>query len=222
MVLPETVALVRTERSLGTEAATARSQCYQLLSRAFAFPEPDFFAAVKEGRWLAEGAAMFSSLPYPLRLPAGFRLLPNVDYDAFQTEYIRLFEVGPRGWPPCPLYSGHYSRDRLRVMEELVRFFNFFGLRLCSGRMPDHLTVELEFMHYLTYKEVASESAADADSYRQAQRDFLDRHLANWLPALEGNLRRQKPLPFYKTLVGLTTRFVVRDRSYLGRLDLGN
>ena len=107
-------------------------------------------------------------------------------------------------------------------MEELVRFYNFFGLRLSPGLMPDHITVELEFMHYLAFKESeASESGGDVESYRRAERDFLDRQLANWLPRLQASLRSQRPLPFYRALGSLAARLVEYDRRHVGRLLRG-
>ncbi len=128
--------------------------------------------------------------------------------------------MGNRGRASCPLYSGHYTADRLRAMEELVRFYNFFGLRLAPGLMPDHLVVELEFMHYLAFKE--AEAGGDAASFRRAQRDFLERHLTNWLPRLSATLKAERPVPFYRSLVGLTNRFLAADRAHLiGALNGG-
>ncbi len=103
-------------------------------------------------------------------------------------------------------------------MEELVRFYNFFGLHLSPGLMPDHVTVELEFMHYLAFKEAeARKSDGDVDSYLRAQRDFVQRHLANWWPLLAAAVKRQRPMPFYRALVALLERFLDAERTYLGK-----
>ena len=197
-----------------------RSDLYALLSRSFAFPAPEFHREVIEGRWLESASSLLATLPYRLQPGAAGAWGGPSDYDRFQSEFIRLFEVGARGSAPCALYGGHYARDRLRTMEELVRFYNFFGLRLSPGLMPDHITVELEFMHYLAFKETeAGRSGDDVESYLRAQKDFLDRHLGSWLPALQAAMRAQRPLPFYRALVRLAARFVECDRRYLGRPD---
>src|SRR4030065_69651 len=79
--------------------------------------------------------------------------------------------VGPAGEPPGSLVAGHHERDRLRVMEELVRFYDFFGLGLAPGTMPDHLTAELDFMHFLTFREAeAVREGGDRESYLRAER----------------------------------------------------
>jgi DMSO reductase family type II enzyme chaperone len=198
-------------------AASARSSFYAHLARTLAFPQSEFHAEIREGRWLETQAAKRAALPYRLSRGAtrGWRV--PADYDGFQSEYIRLFEVGARGASTCPLHAGHYSNDRLRAMEELVRFYNFFGLRLSPGLMPDHVTVELEFMHFLAFKEAeARKSDGDVDSYLRAQRDFVQRHLANWWPILAAAVKQQRPLPFYRALVALLARFIDAEGKYLG------
>jgi len=199
-------------------AAEARSRFYAHLSRAFAFPQPEFHREVVEGRWLAEGAELMRALPARFAAGAASSWRAPAAYDDFQSEFIRLFEVGARGSAACPLFSGQYSRDRLHAMEELVRFYNFFGLRISPGTMPDHVTVELEFMHFLAFKEAeAREEGGDAGSYVRAQRDFLQRRLANWWPLLAAAVKQQRPLPFHRSLVALAGRFFDAERTYLHR-----
>jgi len=137
------------------------------------------------------------------------------DFDTFQSEYIRLFEVGRRGGAPCPLYGGHYSSDRLRTLESLIRFYNFFGLQTHEGLMPDHVSVELEFMQYLAEKEADATDQRQRASLRRAQSDFLDTHLNAWWPQLVERVRRQRTMPFYRSLAELTLRFLKADRKYL-------
>lgn len=199
----------------GANQAAARSNFYAHLARAFAFPGRAFHAEVSAGSWQDEQAALVAALPRRLTAGRGSWRAPD-DYDRFQSEYIRLFEVGPRGAASTPLYGGHYTRDRLRTMEELVRFYNFFGLRLSPGLMPDHVTVELEFMHFLAFKESeARASGEDVSSYLRAQRDFLRRQLGAWWPILTAALKRHRPLPFYRSLVALLVRFIEAERVYL-------
>jgi DMSO reductase family type II enzyme chaperone len=202
----------------GSTAASARSSFYAHLSRAFAFPQPEFHTDIRKGRWLETQAANIAALPYRLSGGAASGWRAPADYDSFQTEYIRLFEVGARGASSCPLHAGHHTSDRLRAMEELVRFYNFFGLRLSPGLMPDHVTVELEFMHFLAFKEAeARNTGGDVDSYLRAQSDFVQRQLANWWPALVAAVKQQRPLPFYRALVALLARVLDAERTYLSR-----
>jgi DMSO reductase family type II enzyme chaperone len=181
----------------------ARADTYCALARAFTFPDEDFFQEIVTGEWVHATGEAIDRLPYCL-LFAQDRWRPPTDYESFQSEYIRLFEVGGRRGPPCPLHSGHYARDRLQTLQEIVRFYTFFGLRTRTGFMPDHAAVELEFMSSLAAPENGSHNET---SRRRAQRDFLARHL-NWLPELAALVRAQRPLEFYGSLVTLTERFI--------------
>jgi DMSO reductase family type II enzyme chaperone len=209
----------------------ARSRLYQLLAAAFTVPDRDFYRAAQSGLFVGELARNAAYLPYPLPLaedPATRQGLEQGDSSQkeLQAEYIGLFDVGMPG-PPCPLYAGEYQKSRRGVMEELVRFYNHFGVRLSdrTREMPDHLTAELEFMHFLTFREVtALHFQQPRDSYLRAERDFLARHLCAWLPLLRERLERLQPSTrrptwaFYAALVRFTEAFTSGDRAYLEAL----
>lgn len=97
-----------------------------------------------------------------------------------------------------------------------MRFYNYFGLRITPGLMPDHVTVELEFMHYLAHREAeARQGGGDTDSYLRAQRDFLERHLNGWWPLALAAAQRHRPQRFYRSLMTLILRLVSAERRYL-------
>jgi DMSO reductase family type II enzyme chaperone len=197
--------------------AAARSRMYQLLALAFAFPDEDFFAAVRDGSFAAAIASVLPALPYDLSAAATLAMAGAGDsYGDFESEYIRLFDVGAAG-PPCPLYGGEYVGDRMKVMEDATRFYNFFGLRLAPQirELPDHITTELEFLHYLTFREVeVGQHGLDASALLRAERDFLGRHLCKWLPKLQQRLAKQTTLPFFPALVRFAGAFAEADRRY--------
>lgn len=203
----------------------ARSRMYRLLASAFAFPEEPFHRGVVSGELLSEVLEIAAGLPYALPLSEGEALRTALaggaaDYVEFQSEYIRLFDVGvPR--PPCPLYGGLHMGSRRAVMEEVTRFYNHFGLSLGgeSRELPDHVTTELEFMHFLTFQEVtALEGGQDIAPYLRAQRDFLQRHLARWVPLVRVQAEQQGAAPFFLGLLGLAEAFLQADLSYVASL----
>jgi len=209
--------------------AAARSRLYDLLAHAFAVPDPAFYEAVREGAFAAQVSDNVVRLPYAFALADGEaarqQLGEVAGHQELQSEYIRLFDVGtPR--PPCPLYGGEYKKGgRKGTMEELIRFYNYFGLRPSprSRDMPDHVTIELEFMHFLTFREVtALHHQQDRTSYLRAERDFLERHLCAWVPRLVERLRRQQPHPFYAALSRLAEAFLAADLRYLEGLLQAN
>lgn len=200
-------------------AGAARSGLYRLLSQSCLFPSPEFHAAVADGSLRDALLAELAALPYQVPVEAQALADAPADYQEFQSEFIRLFEVGV-GSPPCPLYGGLYLGGRRNVMEECTRFYNFFGLSSggTSRELPDHLSVELEFMHYLAFQEVAAlQEDGDADSYRRAQRDFLARQLAPWTPRLVERLHTVEAAAFYRALGELIASFARLDVVYLGQ-----
>jgi len=201
-------------------AAAARSSLYRRLAEAFAFPTPGLVEAVASRRFLVELLSEGPNLPFDLVLEAEAQTAladAGLTHEGLQQEYIRLFEVGP-GNPPCPLYEGSHRSGRLKIMEELVRFYEHFGLRPESGDQPDHLCAEMEFMHYLAFKEAAAlSSGGPTAAFVLGQRDFLARHPCRWLPRLRRRLEGLQPPPFYRALTCVADEFAARDLMALKR-----
>lgn len=205
--------------------AAVRSELYRLLARSFRFPTVEFFDAVRSGQYSETLGAVLSAAPFTHRegkVEAAQVWLAGVrgEFDQLCAEYIRLFEVGAgSGKPPCPLFGGEYARrPRLDVMEELVRFYGFFDLALSDSdrELPDHISVELEFVHYLAFREShALETGGNACTFRRAQADFIERHPGTWLQLLRERLESQAPLPFFRGLVTLTSEVMGADLEYL-------
>jgi DMSO reductase family type II enzyme chaperone len=199
------------------QGAASRSRVYQLLAAAFVFPDEEWYAALVDGTFATAVDEARRALPYSLgNVETPGAQPPGSTYIDFQSEYVRLFDVGAAG-PPCPLYGGSYLGDRMKVMEEAIRFYNYFQLKLSSTQreLPDHITTELEFLHYLTFREAeARQGGADPSSLLRAERDFLARHLCKWVPRMQARLAKQKTDPFFPTLVHFAASFFEADRAY--------
>lgn len=199
------------------QAASARSRLYLLLACVFAFPDEEIHESIRDGSLACSIEQLCAQLPYRFAA-ADLSALESADqpYADFESEYIRLFDVGAAG-PPCPLYGGVYIGDRMKVMEDAVRFYNFFGLHLSPEmrELPDHVTTELEFLHYLTFREAgARENGEDPSSLLRAERDFLARHLCRWVPRMQERLAKQDTCLFYKGLVEFAAAFFESDQRY--------
>jgi DMSO reductase family type II enzyme chaperone len=106
----------------------------------------------------------------------------------------------------------------MKTMEEAVRFYNHFGLTL-SGEpreLPDHLSTQLEFLHYLAYREAeALQTGVDAGPYQRAQRDFIARHPGAWIPKLCQRLTKQNAPVYYRALLGSLADLLAWDAARL-------
>lgn len=200
--------------------AMARSAVYQLLSRVF------FYPGEVEVPPLAELAAEFrrrlaalSCDQNELQALAGeLNDLPWMT-EADQREVFTSLFDNCRGRSAVSLYEKEYGNgDAKAVWEEVVRFYEHFGLNFdvrVSHDWPDHIGTELEFMHYLTYLEAVAEDGKEI--YRQAQGDFLVRHLARWAPRFAMQLGRGSEIEPYGIFASIVAAFIKEEMLYLDR-----
>jgi DMSO reductase family type II enzyme chaperone len=196
----------------------ARSRAYGLFMAAFDYPVGEACELIRSGELAAGFRDTLTAIDPALAVDPDDGALADVgDDDALAIEYTRLFDAGAGG-PPCPLYGGVYGGARMKAMEEAVRFYNHFGLKLSESprELPDHLSTELEFMHYLTYRETeALQQGDDPGPYQRAQRDFLQRNLLGWIRQLHARLEKQEAMRFFSTAVGALVRFIEHEHGYL-------
>jgi DMSO reductase family type II enzyme chaperone len=117
---------------------------------------------------------------------------PGLQQEELEAEFLAAFEVG-RNKPPVPLFEGLNRTDQGRegILEDVQRFYEFFDAKPneTDREYPDHLSTELEFLAWLCMREQAAEQqGGDADSFRRAAKDFLDRHVAAWVPEFRQRL----------------------------------
>ncbi len=158
-----------------------------------------------------------SALALPYELPGLEDLLEDwraTDIDSLKREYSGLFEVGSQG-PPVPIREDLHRNQPAGVREDIVRFYEFFGYGLAEkfAWSPDHLSIELEFMHFLCYREaeLCAAEYGDALSFQLAQSDFSERHLVNWVSELAERVNNQNPGCLYAKLLAAMSEFLVKD-----------
>ncbi len=196
--------------------ASARSRAFGLLAGALGYPEGSLLDDIREGRLADALAKTLDVLDPPLAEALDLDALRDgLDADELAIEYTRLFDVGTSG-PPCPLHGGLWSQERMKNMEEVLRFYNHFGLSLDQSRheLPDHLGTELEFLHYLAFREAEGlQAELDVGSYRRAQRDFIKRHPGRWVPQLRAKLEAHTPPRFFAELFRMLEQLLAHEHA---------
>jgi len=187
--------------------APQRALCYAAFSELTASPHDVEAQAAVRSRLAAAGALL---PPVVLALLEEFIA---ADPEELKAEYSGLFEVGSQG-PPAPIREDLLTGQKAGTREDLVRFYDFFGYRLDErfAWAPDHLSVELEFMHFLCYHEASD--AGERLSWQLAQADFAPRHLANWVPALAAGVERLAPGAFYSRVLAALADYVASDLAW--------
>ncbi len=88
--------------------------------------------------------------------------------------------------------------------------------------LPDHISVENEFMAHLTGLEAQAWQCGNSEkavNLQRRQREFLDQHLGRWLEAFSKKVRQLAQLPFYSEMANLARDFVVIDQLELREID---
>jgi DMSO reductase family type II enzyme chaperone len=137
----------------------------------------------------------------------------SADLQQLRSEYSGLFEVGSAG-PPVPIREDLQTGQRSGTREDVVRFYDYFGYVLDEkfAWQPDHLSLQLEFMHYLCFRE--SEQGAEVLSYQLAQLDFAERHLVSWVPRFAAQVETHAPGSLYARVVAALREFLVEDFAW--------
>jgi TorA maturation chaperone TorD len=142
------------------------------------------------------------------------------DYSSYESAYIALFEVGVPE-PPVPLLESANSPRQVPqdIVLECVNFYDVLGLRPSGSVFPsDHLVTQLEFLAAARYlREQANDSNKEA-SLRRLERDFIGRHLLNWLPVAQENLEKANP-PLFLMLLRSLTAYLNQQSVSLGAID---
>lgn len=201
------------------ELAAARSRAYAAFTTCFEYPDAERYEIVRSGALAETLRDVLAAVDPLLAEGESWKTLAEAgaNEDDLAVEFTRLFDVGASG-PPCPLYGGLYGGARMKTMEEVVRFYNHFGLTLSESprELPDHITTQLEFLHYLCFREAeAIGQGGDPSPFRCAQRDFVIRHPGSWVPKLRARLEDAEPMPFFAELVRRLERFLACERERL-------
>lgn len=206
------------------ESAMARSRVYALFAKGFRYPDKENFPQLAGGTYVEAIAGALNMCA--AESADGFQkkmvgLLAATSRQDLEAAYISAFETNMPE-PSVSLYEGshHLQGNKPGLLLELKSFYRAFGLTISDSEndLEDALTAELEFMQFLTAKQAqAEEGALDKAPYIRAQRDFLQRHLAAWLPALEVEAEGKLKHPFYRALTALANDFVAFDVNALER-----
>ena len=190
--------------------AKSRSDVYGLLSTVFR--EEPTEALISELR-----GPRFSGAFSEMGVDLGERFYNEPESEVAEQlafEFTRLF-IGPG-----PHISAHESIF-VEVDEgvgglwgeqtvAVKKFIETTGLSYDPGftGIPDHVSVELEFMRKLTAWEAEKWTEGDkqnAEYCLSVQRMFLEEHLLRWLPRFCDAVMAKAEMPFYRAMAELTS-----------------
>ena len=227
------------------DRALCRSKLYLLVSWGYLYPEDDeFLDYLQSGEFVEDGRAALEGLRKELknvggqeaedRLKAVAAHFDSIDewissegenwnIQDLRDEHRRVFSNVIA--LDCPPYETLFGNDHVfgqsYVMGDIAGFYSAFGLQLSPDihERLDHLSVELEFMHYLSYKEsyaILHDGAEKLKTVIEAEKKFVKEHIGRWVPLFSGMLKRKADYGFYKILADFTTDWMAFDIAFLG------
>ena len=149
---------------------------------------------------------------------SGKNILKADSIEDLTVEHARLF-VGPYSLLAPPYGSIYMEPDR-RIMGnstmDVIKRYQQSGLAMAEDfkDAPDHIAAELEFMHFLIYKEIeATNEGDDRKVYTNliSQQSFLTDHLGAWVSEFVGKVMEHANTTFYQNLARATDTFIKDD-----------
>ena len=231
--------------SPSVERALSRSKLYLLLSWSYLYPEDDeFLDYLQSGEFVEDGRAALESLSGALENEVGEEAKEhlsaisehldsleswassegiNWDIQDLRDEHRRVFSNVIA--LDCPPYETLFGNDHVfgqsYVMGDISGFYTAFGLQLAQDihERLDHLSVELEFLHFLAYKEsyaLCHDGPEKVKTVLEAEKKFVKEHIGRWVPLFSGMLKKKADYGLYKIIADITTEWVAFDVALLG------
>ena len=204
------------DRASRVETATARSQAYRLLASVFrAEPSRVFIDELRGPRFAGALATLDVDFGRDFEKASSEALCEELGI-----EFTRLF-MGP-GEHISPHESifvevdGEVGGLYGAITVKVKKFIETTGLIYDDAftGLPDHVSVELEFMGKLG--EFESEKWADGDGEGaryclSVQKMFAEEHLLRWVPQFCEQVIARADLPFYREMARITNEFLDFD-----------
>lgn len=193
---------------MSVENAIRRAQVYGFLTDVFLYPKENW----------SEDLPIFREILLALGIEAASLNGGSPDLGVLQTIYRNTF-----GATGSLCYETEYGLPHeYRMSQELADisgFYRAFGFK-AGGEIherPDHIAVELEFMHVLALKEayaLQNGVTEHVEVCREAQGKFLADHLGKWIHLFAKSLEHQGLQP-YTRIAALAVEVVQQDARRL-------
>lgn len=205
--------------------ACARSQVYGFLALGFGYPDAARLDQLRrQGKRLEKSLA---TLGETVGLEAARRIITLLA--ALTLSELLEAHVGCFGHAiskECPPYEAEYGQSHIfqmtQTLADIAGFYRAFGLQTAPNLCErlDHVSVELEFMHFLCLKEghaVEKRHGAERIAQcREAQAKFLREHLGRWALGFARRVQNEATGCLYERLCELLHAFVIRELAALG------
>ncbi len=242
VIPPQAVAV---KDSPAVERALNRSKMYLLFSWSLLYPEDEeFLDYLQCGEFVEDGRAALEGMKAALDGLGGERAKQKIASLQKQFDQIeKLVSAECVNWQltdlqsehrrvftnvitlDCPPYETLFGNDHVfaqsHVMGDIAGFYKAFGVELSKDihERLDHLSVEFEFMHFLTYKESYSrchDGIEKTDIVVEAQKKFVKNHIGRWVPLFCRMLAKKADSGLFKLIADSMSDWMDFEVAFLG------
>lgn len=206
----------------------ARGRTYNILSRSLSYPwnrkffrpktllEPLDICLLEDGDWTRVKAVVSGLGKY----------FPKMAVKQAQAEFVRVF--GHAVSQECPPYEMQYGTEggvqsQTDILIQVGGFYETFGFEMpkIRGReRVDHISVELEFMSYMCFREAyAIENDHDERKIailRTGLKKFMRNHVGRWTPLFCLFASRKAERGLYRDIIELLSIFIKNEVDLMG------
>jgi TorA maturation chaperone TorD len=228
------------------ELALSRSKLYLLLSWGFLYPEEEeFYNYLQEGEFVEDGLAAIETLEKSLDATKATGKIRDLiapmkkfldqiadweqenfktwEFSDLQDEHRRVFSnVISLDAPPYEtLFGNEHVFQQSHTMGDIAGYYKAFGLELAEvvHERLDHLSVELEFLHFLAYKEsyaLCHDGEEKLQIVVDAEKKFVRDHVGRWAPLFADMASKKAQRGFFMLLCELSKAYLKFECAYLG------
>lgn len=200
------------------EMPLIRSHTYKLFSLAFLRPDKELKELLRKGEFQLSIEDTFKRFNITSHIPyISDEMIENLE----DTYYTVFGHSTPKEYPP---YETEYGVSHVfmqsQELADINGFYKAFGLDLSKIAFErlDHISVELEFMAYLAFKEahaIREGNPEHIELCRDAQEKFFKDHIGRWVPAFAVRLKKAFGSTFYANVAQWLKAFLDTDAKFL-------
>lgn len=196
---------------VGTERSELLALAYIAFARRFSVLESwsDERESARLVRCLAEAGCIESSALAGEATALGGRHRTDLERD-----FNRIFH---RSMPP-PYETTYTSRGSTADLADIAGFYRAFGVHIERDK-PDHLVAELEYLAYVTMREVHARQEGDqahVEILSRARASFLRDHIGCWLDAFADRIEQSSGKSACALMVRAAAKAVAADARAIG------
>ncbi len=206
--------------SESVEDLLAASQVYQFLSTCLLEPNKKALEMLNNEEYMAEVRSCISANDNSEMLIT-FELLQKAlegnDVENLEWGYRATFG-GATVAMDCPPYEMYYSGSQIwqqtQDLADISGMYKAYGIEIEEDSTTtrwDHVGVQLEFLHFLTYKlayAIENHSEEKQESCISGKKKFLYAHIGRWIKAFSTSVVKKTPEEFYRQAATLASLFI--------------